>query len=99
MVLISSSTSRSRMSSVIEGETKIYVNFNENVALWRYLESHIDDDTKEKEAPIFEDHEFDHQEILLEPIADPEPPIDVGQKRTRWIFDTLNDAEGHAAPR
>lgn len=43
--------------------------FDEEVAFKISQESYMDDDAKEQEAPILEDHDQDNQEICLDLIS------------------------------
>jgi hypothetical protein len=82
--------------------------FDEEVALMRSSESHMDIDSEEQEDPKDEStnpcNPFVHPSYYEEESVEPAEPVDlprdvaVTKKRPAWFRETLQDTEGHAAP-
>jgi hypothetical protein len=98
----------------IHGQRQIEVSkdvaFEEEVAFRRSRGSHMEIDSERQEEIVpFPPHPLTVQRETVEPIdpidlVDPVAPIDVpkdiavGRKRSTWARQTLQEAEGHAAP-
>jgi hypothetical protein len=80
------------------------VTFEEEIAFRRSRESHMEIDSEKKEETVPSPPSIVQRETVIDPV-DPVAPVDVprdiavGQKRLAWARQTLQEAEGHAAPR
>jgi hypothetical protein len=95
----------------IPGQRQIEVNrdvtFEEEIAFQRSRKYQMEIDSEKKEDTIHSPPSAVQRETGIDPVdsVDPVAPVDVprdiavGQKRPTWAQQTLQEAEGHAAPR
>jgi hypothetical protein len=85
------------------------VTFDEDEAFKRSRESHMDEDQEDREAQrdacmvdsTLQEHIIKDQDEIVEPERPIDPPKEatVSCKRPAWLWNTLQEIEGHATPK